>query len=297
MLLYYIGKIYDFDSTPSVGVVGTRNYSAIGEKVTKRVSYDLARSGFTIISGLARGIDSFSHKAALYNKSMTTAVLGCGIDVIYPPENRELTLRIHENGLVLTEFAPGTQPYAGNFPARNRIISALSDCIFVSECGPRSGTLITANHAFAIGTPVYMYGKLCAEVSEHLAIKGAKDISCADELTSDFIKRYPNLRLVSGMSNDVAPKSDDTSVTAQPLESFKQPNEKNVTPITSEKISELKLDVAETKIFERLKKDGAYADELVREGFEISDVLRVVSMLQFKGVVRCTASGKYVINT
>lgn len=228
---------------------------------------------------------------------MTTAVLGCGIDVIYPPENRELTLRIHENGLVLTEFAPGTQPYAGNFPARNRIISALSDCIFVSECGPRSGTLITANHAFAIGTPVYMYGKLCAEVSEHLAIKGAKDISCADELTSDFIKRYPNLRLVSGMSNDVAPKSDDTSVTAQPLESFKQPNEKNVTPVTSEKISELKLDDAETKIFERLKKDGAYADELVREGFEISDVLRVVSMLQFKGVVRCTASGKYVINT
>ncbi len=300
LVLYYIGRLYDFDATPSVGVVGTRNYSKLGEQVTKRVSYDLARSGFTIISGLARGIDSFSHKAALYNKSMTTAVLGCGIDVIYPPENRELTLRLHENGLVITEFAPGTAPFAQNFPARNRIISALSDCIFVSECGQRSGTLITANHAFACGTPVYMWDKLCVGVREHLAAKGAMSIENADDITADFIKRYPQLRFVRDLKQDKAPEPDDKIVTVQQPESFKdaQKPQKNEAPAPKKPVPwvDIELDETERMILKRLKRGAADVDELACEGADVSDILRAASILEINGLISSVAGGKYVIN-
>ena len=145
-LLYVKGEITRQDDQ-SIGVVGTRSPTVYGKELTARIVPELVRSGLTIVSGLARGIDSVAHNAALDAGGRTVAVLGCGIDVIYPAENRRLYQRIPEHGAVVTDYPLGTKPDAFNFPARNRIISGLSLGTLVVEAQNGSGALITADYA------------------------------------------------------------------------------------------------------------------------------------------------------
>lgn len=139
----------------AVAIVGTRGITAYGRQVTAEITSVLARRGVTVISGLARGVDAEAHKVALNAGGRTLAVLGSGVDQIYPPEHRQLANQIIASGALMSDYAPGTPPDGVNFPPRNRIISGLSMAVIVIEAGERSGALITAEFAADQGREVF----------------------------------------------------------------------------------------------------------------------------------------------
>jgi len=154
VLIYAKGDVQP-DDRFAVAVVGSRKMTHYGSAVAERISGDLASIGFTIVSGLARGIDSQAHKGALKSGGRTIAVLGSGIDVPYPPENSTLMEKISESGCAISEFPPGTTPERENFPRRNRLISGLSLGVLIIEATSDSGSLITARYAAEYGREVF----------------------------------------------------------------------------------------------------------------------------------------------
>jgi DNA processing protein len=152
-LFYYKGKI-NFNDI-SISIVGTRNPSLYGLKMAEKFAFELASYNFTIVSGLARGIDTSAHAGALRANGKTIGVMGSGFKNFYPPENKKLERDIIKNGAIITEFPSYTLPEKYNFPKRNRIISGLSKGLIVIEAGPRSGALITANFALEQGRDVF----------------------------------------------------------------------------------------------------------------------------------------------
>ncbi len=153
-VLYVRGEVLPEDDW-AVAVVGTRRITAYGRLIAERVAGFLARNGITVISGLARGVDAASHKTALESGGRTIAVLGSGVDRIYPPEHRKLAEAIIQNGAVISDYTLGTPPDAMNFPPRNRIISGLAQAVIIVEAGERSGALITARFAADQGRDVF----------------------------------------------------------------------------------------------------------------------------------------------
>ncbi|MBO4650797.1 MAG: DNA-processing protein DprA [Clostridiales bacterium] len=156
LVLYYKGDITLLDEKKSrLCIVGTRRPSAYGRRVTREFSEILSRHDLVIVSGLARGVDTHAHEGCLSAGGKTIAVMPCGLDRIYPKENRDLFERIAKEGLLLSELLPGQDPVRKYFPARNRILSAISDCVLITEAGKNSGTLHTASFAAAQGREVF----------------------------------------------------------------------------------------------------------------------------------------------
>ena len=154
-VLYCRGHLPIPETPLTVGVVGTRKADAYGEGVTYKLSFELAASGALIVSGMAAGLDGIAAAAALNAGGTTVAVLGCGIDLVYPKQHTRLAAEIAAHGTILTEYPPGTPPNGWNFPMRNRIISALSSGLLVVEAGENSGALITARYAVLQGKPLF----------------------------------------------------------------------------------------------------------------------------------------------
>lgn len=152
--LYVKGKLPDKEKV-SVAIVGARRCTAYGELLALEYGQELARHGVQVISGMARGIDGAGQRGALNENGSTYAVLGCGIDICYPKEHLGLYMDIQQRGGIISEFCPGTPPLSSHFPARNRIISGLSDVVLVIEAKERSGSLITADMALEQGKDVY----------------------------------------------------------------------------------------------------------------------------------------------
>lgn len=140
--------------SPAAAVIGARVCSTYGLYTAEKFARELSEQGVNIISGMARGVDSAAHRGAIEGGGRTYAVLGCGVDVCYPPENRRLYDKIQEQGALLSEYPPGTRPNAWQFPERNRLISGLSDCVVITEAKEKSGSLITARHALEQGVDV-----------------------------------------------------------------------------------------------------------------------------------------------
>ncbi len=193
-LLYCRGCLPDLGARAAVGVVGPRRTDAYGECVTYKISFELAAAGAVIVSGLAEGVDGVAGAAALLAGGTPIAVLGCGIDVTYPSHHKRLLAECVERGAVITEYAPGTPPNGYNFPVRNRLISALSDVVLVTQASERSGALITARYAVVQGRPLYavpgsITSPLCRG-SNRLLQSGAYPALEARDLLAPLLPRY-----------------------------------------------------------------------------------------------------------
>ncbi len=192
-VFYYKGALERL--TPlAVAAVGTRRPTDYGERATAYICEPLAEAGVAVVSGMARGIDACAHRAALKVGGVTVAVLGCGADVVYPPENKGLYQEICANGVVFSEFPPSTRPEAQNFPRRNRIISGLAAGVLVVEAGEASGALITANHAADQGREVFAVpGSIFSPTSDgcrRLIAGGAKAVGSAREVLEEIAPQY-----------------------------------------------------------------------------------------------------------
>ena len=189
VVLYIIGDIQP-DDRFAVAVVGSRKMTHYGASVAEQISGDLASMGFTIVSGLARGIDSQAHKGALGSGGRTIAVLGSGVDLPYPPENSVLMQKISESGCAMSEFLPGTTPERENFPRRNRLISGLSLGVLIIEAASGSGAMITARYAAEYGREVFAVpGSIYSNNSQgtHRLIKeGAVLVRNAEDIVDEL---------------------------------------------------------------------------------------------------------------
>lgn len=195
LLLFTRGKKLEA-KRPGIAVVGTRRFTHYGKDAAIYIAGQLSKAGITVISGMATGVDYFAHKAALQEKGGSIGVLGCGIDVLYPHENKDLYNEIIENGSMVTEYLPGTPPLKQNFPARNRIISGLSMGVVVVEAGEKSGALITGNFALEQNREVFSVpGSIFSYESRgcHKLIKsGAKLVENIDDILEE-IKQYSDM--------------------------------------------------------------------------------------------------------
>jgi len=174
----------------NIAIVGTRRASLYGQQNAERFAAELAERGFTITSGLARGIDTLAHKGAIKRGGRTIAVLGCGIDIAYPPENKKLMEEIEKKGAIISEFPIGTPPLKYNFPIRNRIISGLSMGVLVIEAPEKSGALITVSYALEQGREVFsLPGRIDTPTSKGtlgLIKDGAKLVQTIDDILEEL---------------------------------------------------------------------------------------------------------------
>jgi DNA processing protein len=204
--LFHYGKPIPNDNI-CAAIVGSRRCTAYGAKAAEEISYVLGKAGFTIVSGMARGIDSHAHIGALRSGAFTVSVLGCGVDVCYPPENQKLYHDISENGCIISEYPIGQTPLPKLFPPRNRIISGMSRHVIVAEARVKSGSLITADLALQYNRNVYavpgrMYDSL-SEGTNLLISNGASMITAPEDILKLISQNnYQNFEIINNINKD-----------------------------------------------------------------------------------------------
>jgi len=195
VILYYKGLLPDFDNTVCISMVGTRHATKSGRISAYNIARDLSFAGAVTVSGMALGIDALVASGSVDVGGHTVAVLGSGIDVVYPPQNENLMDRIIISGTVMTEYPPHTEPKGYNFPQRNRIISGLSQGTVVVEGDFKSGALITAKHALVQGRDIFAVpGDIHSPMSyapNSLIKNGARLVTCAEDILTEYISAYP----------------------------------------------------------------------------------------------------------
>jgi DNA processing protein len=281
LLLYAVGDLTLLE-LDYVGVVGSRKPTAYGRAMAQRISTDLAAHGLGIISGLARGIDAAAHQGALDVNGKTIAVLGAGVDVVYPAENKKLYEAIAAKGLLLSEFPLGTFPAPQNFPIRNRVISGLSAGVLVVEAAEHSGSLITARLAMEQNREVFAVpGSVTNKNSwgPHLLIKqGAMLVQDWQDVVENLPSQVRVRLLASAPANGEKSESADN----------------NRASLFSEQLSE-----TERAIYELLKvEEAAHIDELLNAlpNYSSSEVLASLLELEFKSLLR-QLPGKNFVKT
>jgi len=265
LVLYIRGDAHAL-TEHSVAMVGTRRPTAYGTSVTLRLAADLAQRGLVITSGMARGIDSASHRGALEAKGKTVAVLGSGLDVIYPRENQKLADRIAESGAVISEFPLGTSPAPENFPIRNRIISGLALGVVVVEAAEYSGSLITARLALEQDREVFAVpGNITAAQSfgpNHLIKQGAKLV----DHWMDVVEELP-----ADVRRQLLPPSEASE------------GERGAAPLF-----EASLNPDQKAVFEALRADESLFVDAIFSNVQLSQprVLQALLELEMSGLVR-----------
>lgn len=259
-VLYVRGSILPDDDL-AIAMVGTRRATSYGREVTTRIATGFAEAGVTVVSGLALGIDGAAHNAALRADGRTIAVLGSGVDIIYPSEHRQLAERIIENGALVSDYAPGRKPDAPNFPARNRIISGLSLGVVVVEAPNRSGALITVDFAADQGREVFVVpGSVLSDNSAgclRLLRDGARVAGSADDVLEDL---------------QIGRRREQVAV-------------QQALPLTD----------AERRLMNHISGDPMHIDEIIAAAnLPTSEGLALISMLELKGIIRDAGARHYL---
>jgi len=251
------------------------------------IAGDLAECGVTIISGMARGIDSVAQESALLVGNKTIAVLGNGLDVVYPSENKKLMDKIAENGTLISEYPPKTEPNGRNFPWRNRIISGLSRGILVSEAPKKSGALITAEYALEQGKDIFAVPgsifKAESEGANKLLASGAKAVTSAKDILDEYVFEIERLQLKKPTLIDKIFKT-----------SKKVNNEINIS-LDDKRFSGLTDE--EKKIISLLIEDNMHIDDIARRtGIDAGSISIKLSMLEFSGHIQKIPGNNYKLN-
>ena len=278
VLLYIKGRILPQDSL-SIAVIGTRKITSYGREVTERLARGLAAYGFTIVSGLARGVDSFAHRVALGNRSRTIAVLGSGVDNIYPPEHKALAEKIvnQDLGAVISEVPLGAAPLKGHFPSRNRIISGLSLGVLVTEGATVSGTKITSN--------------FCLEQKRKLLAVPGPITSSFSEGPADLIKM--GAKLVTKIEDVLQEINIKKIGKACPAST----GAGAVNGDASRNVKDFKFEnKEEEEIWQLLTGGGKHIDEIVRQTeFSSAKILSLLTEMELVGKVKNIGQGNYIL--
>ncbi|MBR2048342.1 MAG: DNA-processing protein DprA [Oscillospiraceae bacterium] len=306
VVLYWKGRLPDFDGFPTIGVVGTRKASAYGLQIAHRMGAQLAEGGALVVSGAAGGIDTKAMEGALSAEGRVAAVLGCGADRVYPAANRRLYADTQRQGCLITEFPPGTPPYRGNFPRRNRIISGLSNGVLVVEAPEKSGALITARQAAEQGRDVFTVpGNIdspTGQGSNRLLKDGAIPVTSGREVLEEYVRLFPDkLRLKQEVSilRRFRPRENPPLKVAQkpqkpapevpetPAETKKGIDNREARPYIDLNEIESSLTPAEKAIAGLLLDGQKLVDEVIAEsGLSAGSVLASLTLLEVKGIVR-----------
>lgn len=299
--IYCKGKLPDFTKELCISVVGTRKMTLEGQKNAYELGYGLAKGGAIVISGMARGIDCTAQKGALYAGGSSVAVLGSGIDVCYPAENKVLMEKLINVGAVITEYPPHTPPTGTNFPTRNRIISALSPATVVVECDLNSGALITANKAREQGKMIFAFPGSVREHnnegSNNLLREGATLATGAIDVLEQFLDKYPNIINISASKEKPVIEKFKKVASNYDLSGFHEV--KNTTTKKDEvKINRFDgsgLSGDQKIIFDGMIYDKTYTvDELLQIGSNSNEIASVIMMLQLAGAIENVPGGYYI---
>ena len=302
MVLYYKGRLPDFDAQPFIGVVGTRGATAYGITAAKKMGYQIACCGGALVSGAAEGIDAASMSGALTGNGTVVGVLGCGADIVYPAVNRPLFADLTRYGCLISEFVPGTPPYGWNFPKRNRIISGLSNGVLVVEAPKKSGSLITAELALEQGRDVFVIpGNIDSPNSagsNALLRDGAMAVSCGWDMVGEYESLFPGKLRPSEQPGLAAMTENMEPMVAETVEKPGLKKEKSVTdnkktidkgqkPPYSDVEKKLpELNEQEQRIVNELKQGERLTDDVIAAtGIPAGQMLGVLTMLEIKGVI------------
>ena len=289
LLLYYKGVLPDFSQMPAIGVVGTRKATAYGMTIARQFGGQLAQCGGLVVSGGAAGVDSMALQGALEAGGQTVAVLGCGVDVVYPRTNRRLFMQIEEKGCLLSEYVPGSQPKPWQFPERNRIISGLSNGVLVIEAPERSGALITARDALEQGRDVYAVPANIDMVScvgsNALLSDGAAAVFSGWDILRHYAPQYPD-RVRQWKNPQIKPEIKAAQPVRLPVADKKDIDIPANTSYSVKNDEEPSLTPEEDKVLACLETKPIHMDELVsRVGLPAGEVLTVITKLSLKGMV------------
>ncbi len=307
-ILYYKGHSPARKDELAIAMVGTRRPSAYGMAAAERIARGIARGGGEIISGMARGLDSAAHRGALFERMPTTAVLGGGVDIVYPPENQQLYEDIIAEGTVLSEYAPGTKPEGQHFPERNRIISGLAQGVVVVEAGEHSGALITARRADEQGRDVFAVpGPIDSQLSEGTNMlirdKYAKLVTCAEDVLVEYEFLFP-VKLHREERRGERRQDRRGHGDASPAPERKKPPEKPAAKEPEKGAGEKKLNekvlagLSEDRrnILLRLADGPKYIDDIVdATGLKANVVIAELTMMTIEGFAAELAGGRYAL--
>ena len=263
LALFVQGEL-ECDGNPCLAVVGTRKYSQYGRNCTENIVAGLIQNGFTIVSGMARGIDGLAHQTALAEGGKTVAVLGCSLDVVYPIEHKKLKEQIAQNGAVISEFPFTTEPEGVNFPRRNRIISGLSRGTLIIEAGEKSGALITAAYALDQNREVF-------------ALPG--DINRRQSEGCNQLIKTGKAALVTSAKDILDAFQIQLHLPLEVLNEVKEPE----------------LDGAQKKIYQALTLEPIYIDDLaLAVQINPSDVLTILLDLEMSGYIKQVPGKRFI---